>query len=102
MVQVEVALFKEDDIYVAYSPSLDLAGQGDNHEEAIIALKENIHITFEWAMEHKTIHELLLDLGWSIKTKPVSEYKPPVLTPDQIEKLIATSHYKMHSMSVYA
>lgn len=63
-VKLEVAIFNEGDITIAFSPALDLSGQGDTPDEAIQDLRSVVDITIEWAMEHSTIHDLLFDLGW--------------------------------------
>lgn len=75
--ELEIAVFKEDDQFIAYVPSLDVAGHGSTREEAIENLKEVVTITIEWAKENKTIIDLLLSNGWTLKLYPKPIYRPP-------------------------
>jgi predicted RNase H-like HicB family nuclease len=49
--QLTAVVHKEDDIYVAFCPELDIASQGDNVQEANDNLKEAVELFFECASE---------------------------------------------------
>jgi len=51
--QFTVIIHKEDDIYVALCPKLDIASQGTNIEEAKDNLKEAVELFFECASEEE-------------------------------------------------
>ncbi len=47
-------LYKEEDMYVALCPELDIASQGDTIEEAKNSLREAISLFFECASKEET------------------------------------------------
>ena len=55
-------LHKEEDMYVALCPELDIASQGDTIEEARENLKEAISLFFECASEEEIRTRLCEDL----------------------------------------
>ena len=55
-------LHKEDDIYVALCPELDIASQGHTIEEAKENLKEAVSLFFEYAPREEIEERLAEDL----------------------------------------
>lgn len=101
-VQLEVAVFIEGDYHVAYSPALDLVGQGKNNHEAIECLMKAVRITINWAKEHDTIHKLLLAHGWTLQEKPTPIYSPPAFKASDIRKNFSISEFETRKIPVYA
>lgn len=68
-VMLEVLLFQEENIFIAYSPALDLSACGNTEEEAKnefeLVLKEYI----EYCLNKKTFFDDLRAHGWTIKSK---------------------------------
>ncbi len=100
-VQLEVAVFMEGDYHVAYSPALDLVGQGKNNHEAIDSLMKAVRITLDWAREKDTIHKLLLEHGWTLQEKPTAVYRPPVFNAAKIRKSFKIGQFKTKKIPVY-
>lgn len=63
-IKIPVQIIKEDNIFVAYTPALDLCTQGDTYEEAEAMLGEMIQIFFEECIERGTIEQVLIECGW--------------------------------------
>ena len=64
---VSVIVFKENDVYIAYCPSLDLSGY-DHTEEA--AKRDLEYVLRQWLteqMENNTLHDDLRQHGWKLK-----------------------------------
>ena len=55
-------LHKEDDMYVALCPELDIASQGQTIEEAKENLKEAVSLFFEYASKEEIEERLAEDL----------------------------------------
>lgn len=80
-INLEVAIIKDDDYIVAYSPALDIAGQGMNEKEALDDLMEVVSISIDWAVEHDTFDKWLEKNGWKkIETPQVSYTPPPMVS----------------------
>jgi len=75
-IKIPVQIIKEDNIFVAHTPALDLCTQGDTYEEAEKMLGEMIHIFFEECIERGTIEQVLKDCGWT-KIAQKKKWIPP-------------------------
>jgi hypothetical protein len=64
-ISVSVYVFKENDVFIAYCPSLDISGYNTTEEEARhdfeYALKEYV----KFQMEHDTLNKDLERHGWN-------------------------------------
>ena len=60
---LQVALFKEENQFVAYCPALELSSYGDNPKEAKQAFEEALEIFIEETSEKGTLENALLQLG---------------------------------------
>jgi len=63
-VQVPVTILKEDKVFVAYSPVLDLSTSGKTFTQVRRRFSEAVQIFFEELNEAGTLDEVLSDLGW--------------------------------------
>lgn len=77
--EVTIIFTKEDKYIVAYCPALDLSGYGYTESEANVSFGKNLDIFFEETVEKGTLDKVLLNLGWTIKKKPVAYFEPPSL-----------------------
>lgn len=77
-VNVTVILFKEDNIWYAYLPSLDLNGYGNTEVEAKESLKVTIDEFIRFTLNKKTFFDELKRLGWSIKKKNKTFIAPKI------------------------
>lgn len=68
-VMLEVLVFQEENIFIAYSPALDLSACGNTEKEAKnefeVVLKEYI----EYCLNKKTFFDDLRAHGWTVKSK---------------------------------
>lgn len=79
-VGVSVFVLKEDDLFVAYCPALELSSYGKTKKEAKENFSDALKIFIEETQKKGTLEKMLLSLGWTLKQKPQVRYKPPLLT----------------------
>lgn len=78
-----VAILKEGDAFIAYTPALDISTAGDTLEEAKKRFKEAVGIFFEEISEAGTVDDVLIELGWQ---KIDNQLTPPVVVSHQTEQ----------------
>ncbi len=61
---IRVEIFKEDDVYVALSPELNVSSFGETIYEAKKSIKEAIEAFFEECREMGTVNEVLEESGF--------------------------------------
>ena len=61
---IKVEIFKEDDVYVALSPELNVSSFGETIFEAKESIKEAIEAFFEECREMGTLNEVLEESGF--------------------------------------
>lgn len=61
---IRVEIFKEDDVYVALSPELNVSSFGETIHEAKESIKEAIEAFFEECREMGTLDEVLEESGF--------------------------------------
>ncbi len=71
--------FQESDNYIVYSPHLEVSGYGKTPEEAKKSFEESMAIFLDYTTKKKTLHKVLLSLGWVLKKG----------TPKHIQKINA-------------
>lgn len=76
-ISVQVLLFKEDDVWVAYCPALELSSYGDDQDDAKKAFDEAMNIFLEETDRKGTLERYLLKLGWQLQQKPKPVYHQP-------------------------
>lgn len=74
-VGLNVSIFKEGKMFVAFSPALDLSTSGKSIAEAQKNFSEAVEIFFEETERKGTTNEALISLGWEQKDSKVF---PPV------------------------
>jgi predicted RNase H-like HicB family nuclease len=67
---VRVEIFKEDDVYVALSPDLNVSSFGDTIDEAKESIKEAIEAFLEECHEMGTLDEILEEFDFIKNTFP--------------------------------
>ncbi len=70
-----VLIFKEDDLFVAYTPALDLSTVGDTYDKALKNFREASGIFFEEVLKKGTLEEVLMEYGWK---KTGKTFEPPI------------------------
>jgi len=78
-VGVIVLILKEDNLFVAYCPALELSSYGKTKKEAKENFNDALNIFIEETQKKGTLEKVLLSLGWTLKQKPQVSYKPPLL-----------------------
>ena len=61
---IRVEIFKEDDLYVALSPELNVSSFGETIAEAKESIKEAIELFLEECREMGTLNEVLEESGF--------------------------------------
>ncbi|MGI8893518.1 MAG: hypothetical protein ACR2GN_08655 [Bacteroidia bacterium] len=79
-VEIEIILFKEDDSWIAYCPSLELTSYGDTQSDARAAFDEEMKIFISETNRKGTLERYLLRNGWTLQQKPKPIYHQPDFT----------------------
>ena len=79
-IRIPLSIWKEGDVYVSFTPALDLSSCGDTRDEAIRNMDEAARFFFQTAEERNCLQELLESYGWELcrtRTFGASEYTAP-------------------------
>jgi len=87
-VNVEVALFEEDGIWVAYCPALEVSSYGDDKKEAKEGFEEAMQIFLSETQRKGTLEKYLLKLGWQLQQKPIPMYNQPHFSIEENKTLL--------------
>jgi hypothetical protein len=79
---LSVAVIKEGDKFVAYSPALDLSTCGKTAKEAKKRFCEAVGLFFEEIIKRGSFEDVLVDLGWKKKN---SVWNPPKIVSNDIQ-----------------
>lgn len=90
-VNVQVALFQEDGIWVAYCPALEVSSYGDDKKEAKKAFEEAMQIFLSETDRKGTLERYLLKLGWQLQQKPKPMYNQPYISLEENKRLFEKS-----------
>jgi predicted RNase H-like HicB family nuclease len=74
---IRVEIFKEDDLYVALSPELNVSSFGETIDEAKDSIKEAIELFLEECREMGTLTEVLEESGF-LKMEDAWQSRKPV------------------------
>ena len=74
-IRLNVLLFQEDGVYIAYCAPLDLSAFGNTEEEAKKEFEATITQYFSYCLNKNTLGEDLKKHGWIVKGK--RKYKAP-------------------------
>lgn len=95
-VSVSVYVFKENDVYVAYCPSLDLSGYDCTEEDARRDFEFHLQEYVKFQVQHDTLHKDLTRHGWEVKQRKA---KGPeigsLLRRTQLRDVFRKPEYKM-------
>lgn len=61
---IEFVIFRENDLFIAYCPSLDLSSSGESFNDAISNFYEMFQLYIESCVENKTLFADLAAHGW--------------------------------------
>lgn len=101
-VDVSVFLFKEDDVFHAYCPELELAGYDYTEEGAKKSFEFVLKDYLDYTVENGTLEQDLLSHGWR-KTKAgrVAEPTPSsLLRRSQLKKVLGKREFSKYSIPV--
>ncbi|GHT14235.1 hypothetical protein FACS1894170_11050 [Planctomycetales bacterium] len=65
-IQIPLSLWKEGNVYVSFTPALDLSSCGDTKDDALKNISEAAALFFQTAEERDCLQELLEDFGWTL------------------------------------
>ena len=95
-VSVSVYVFKENDVFVAYCPSLDLSGYDSTEEAARRDFEYHLREYVKFQIQHDMLHKDLTRHGWEVKTRKA---KGPeiglLLRRTQLRDVFKKPEYKM-------
>ncbi len=80
-ISVRIEVFKEDDVYVALSPELNVSSFGDTIEEAKKSFKEAVEAFVEECQEMGTLEAVLEESGFS-KVNDSWKSRKPIVEED--------------------
>lgn len=86
-VNIQVVLFQQDGIWVAYCPALELSSYGDNEKDAKQAFEQTMNIFLSETHRKGTLERYLLKLGWQLQQIPKPIYKQPNFSLQNSRKL---------------
>ncbi len=79
-----VILMREGDVYVCYTPLLDLASHGDSVEDALSSFRTTLHLFIEEVTKMGTWEKVLSDCGWQ---KVKNTFMPPEIIGQKTEPM---------------
>jgi len=97
--KITIEFWKEGNLYIARSPELDMAAQGNSLEEAKANLREVIEIQLEEMRELGTLDEFLLEAGYSSRGGVMESDKEIISFDRQIAVAIIKNNMKTVEMS---
>jgi predicted RNase H-like HicB family nuclease len=75
---VRIEIFKEEDVYVALSPELNLSSFGETIEEARGSFREALEAFIEECREAGTLEEVLEEAGFAKRDDSWESRKPVI------------------------
>lgn len=81
---IPVIFMKEGDIFVCFSPALDLAAHGDSFEDAYKSFKTTLRLFVEEVTKMGTWSKVLQDCGWKKVNKT---YSAPELIGEDVQSI---------------
>ena len=81
---IPVIFMKEGDIFVCYSPALDLASHGGSFEDAYKSFKTVLSLFVEEVTKMGTWEQVLSDCGWQ---KVKNKYQPPEIIGEDVQSI---------------
>jgi hypothetical protein len=84
-IEVEVAIIKEDNYFVAYCPALELSAYGDKEANAKKSFNVEVAIFLDETCQRGTLEKYLIKNGWKLQLK---NYEPPRTSAKIMDSLI--------------
>ncbi|MBR1932344.1 MAG: hypothetical protein IJ841_01495 [Prevotella sp.] len=95
-VSVSVYVFKENDVFVAYCPSLDLSGYDTTEETARSDFEYALQEYVKFQVEHDTLSKDLMLHGWEVKQRKAKGPEiSTLLRRTQLRDVFKKPEYKM-------
>ena len=101
-IDVSVFLFKEDDVFHAYCPELELVGYDYTEEGAKKSFEWVLKDYLDYTVENGTLEQDLLNHGWR-KTKAGKVAEPTassLLRRSQLKKVLGKREFSKYSIPV--
>ena len=96
IVGLVVEIIEENNSIIAYCPALELSSYGKDLEIAKKRFEKEVEIFFIETARKGTLEKYLLKLGWTLKSKPIPQYIPPV----NINQLIMGTNSFMENVAI--
>lgn len=77
IVKLSIYIFKEDNAYISYCPSLDLSGCGNDINEAKDSMKETLLLYLDYTISKNTLLKDLRKHGWDVRGIKQRKIKAP-------------------------
>ena len=77
IVKLSIYIFKEDNAYISYCPSLDLSGCGNDTKEAKDSMKETLLLYLDYTISKNTLLRDLRKHGWNVRGIKQRKIKAP-------------------------
>ena len=75
--KLHVEIFKEDKLFVAYCPALDISTSAESLAEVRKMFAEMANIFLEEVIKMGTMDEVLSQCGWRKVSRPKMHWEPP-------------------------
>ncbi len=82
-VELPVAIIKEGESFIAYTPALDLSTCGSSHKQAQEMFQQAVQIFFTDLVENNPADDVLGGLCWT-KDEGSASWLPPVIKQESI------------------
>ncbi len=69
---LDLYVFKERHVYIAYCPSLNISTYGKNFIDAAANFRERFRIHLDWCIQHGTLVDDLMEHGWKLKKSTIT------------------------------
>lgn len=77
--ELPILYLREGDVFIAYTPALDLSSYGESFEEARKNFHEAVALFFEDLCDNGTVETVLEECGWTRVTRPTVHWIPPAV-----------------------
>ena len=77
--QIPVIFLKEGEMFIAYSPALDLSSCGSSFDEARKNFAEALGIFVEECTKRDTLEQVLASYGWQKSDAHPPSWQPPLV-----------------------
>lgn len=79
-----ITIFKEGDVFIAYTPVLDFSTSGKTFEEVKKRFCEGVQLFLEELEAKGTLDEVFTELGWQKKAK---SWQPPAVVAHTAQEI---------------